>query len=123
MSWNSIIQRLAGLRGRSVVLLGLAGAAAFELITVAFRFGLGMESTRDTSALAAVTFGLRIHHGYLGVLLLLAAWPLARRPAWRNALVIVGLTLVVSDLVHHFVVLWSVTGSPEFDLWYSGQNR
>jgi hypothetical protein len=26
--------------------------------------------------------------------------------------------LLASDLVHHFVVLWLLTGSPQFDLFY-----
>ena len=29
-----------------------------------------------------------------------------------------GTALVVSDAVHHFVVLWLVEGDPQFHLWY-----
>jgi hypothetical protein len=26
--------------------------------------------------------------------------------------------LIFSDLAHHFIVLWPITGSPEFDIIY-----
>lgn len=104
-------------RPQDVVLVGLVLGVLIELVTVAARFGLGLRSTRETGFLAAYTFGLRIHHGYVGVLLLLAAWPI-RRPEFRRWLVVAGLALVVSDLLHHFAVLWPLTGSPEFDLVY-----
>ena len=35
-------------------------------------------------------------------------------------LLLVGVGLFVSDMVHHFVVLWLATGSPEFDIRYPG---
>lgn len=95
--------------------LGLAGV--IELVTAFFRFGLKMESTRDTGWLASLTFGYRIHHGYPGLLLLLVAIWLAPGPK-RNWAIVLGLGLLVSDLVHHFLVLWPITGSPQFDLTY-----
>jgi hypothetical protein len=33
-------------------------------------------------------------------------------------LAVVAIGLVISDIIHHFLVLWPVTGSPEFDLRY-----
>jgi hypothetical protein len=90
----------------------------FEGITYLLRFGMGMESTRDTGVLRVLTFGLRIHHGYVGLVLLAAAflvpkgWRL-RKWCWR-----VGAALVASDLIHHFLVLWPITGDPHFDLTY-----
>ena len=41
----------------------------------------------------------------------------ARGPALEWS-VIVGAALVISDLVHHFLVLWPVTGNPQFQLFY-----
>jgi hypothetical protein len=96
---------------------GLVLAGIIELVTIFFRFGLGMESTRDTTWIAAWTFGLRIHHGYPGLLLLLIGAMLAPGGK-RNLALIIGTGLLVSDLAHHFLVLWPITGSPHFDLWY-----
>jgi hypothetical protein len=103
-----------------MVLWTVLGAAAMEGITVFMRFGLGLESTRDTAGtIGRLTLGLRIHHGYVGLAVCLVAWLLARRlPPLAQRLLILGLSLVLSDLVHHFVVLWLATGSPEFDLTY-----
>ena len=43
------------------------------------------------------------------------------RPLYPSiALWILAIGLVVSDLVHHFLVLWPLTGSPQFDLFYPG---
>ncbi len=112
--WTSLDQRPVW----QALLLGLALAALIEAVTCLFRFGLGLQSTRDTAWLARFTFGYRIHHGYIGALLLLGA-VLPGPGAWRNMLVAVGVGLVVSDLVHHFIVLWGVTGSPEFHIRYT----
>ena len=84
------------------------------------RYGLGFDMTRDSAAtLSRITFGLRIHHGYIGVLLLLASW-LICKPGSRHfkALLTLGLGLVISDLVHHFLVMWPIEGDPHFDLVY-----
>lgn len=89
-----------------------------EGITAFFRFGLGKESTKDTAFLKHLTFGYRIHHGYIGLLALLLL-PFFKLPGkTRNILVILGWALVLSDLTHHFLVLWPITGSPQFDIKY-----
>ena len=93
---------------------------AIELFTVALRYLLGLQATRDTaSTIGVLTFGLRIHHGYIGVLLLVLALP-AKRYARSLAshLVVWGSALVLSDLAHHVLVLWPIEGSPEFHFWY-----
>ncbi|HEY8503119.1 MAG TPA: hypothetical protein VIL46_00955 [Gemmataceae bacterium] len=103
-----------------VLWLGLLLGVWIELITVWMRFGVGLQSTRDTAMIAPFTFGLRIHHGYIGVLLILAAAPavLRRIPGLPQLLVVAGVGLAVSDLAHHFLVLWPITGSPQFHLVY-----
>jgi len=112
-----MLDALTRLSLRGQILWGLAFATVFEAVTALLRFGAGRTSTSDTAFLAAFTFGLRIHHGYVG-LLLLALAPFLR-PSWvRSALVIIGLGLFLSDLVHHFVVLQFTVGSPQFDLTY-----
>lgn len=96
--------------------LGLT--ALFEAVTCLFRFGLGMQSTRDTGTVGAWTFGLRIHHGYVGVVMVAVAFAFPAGGWLRAWLLRIGLALVLSDLAHHFLVLWPVTGSPHFDLTY-----
>lgn len=95
-----------------------------EAFTVLMRFGYQLESTRDTrSLIGPLTFGIRIHHCYLGLVLLCFAAALVwgiRKPLTRLALIlgVCGASLLFSDLVHHFLVLWPLTGSPQFDLRY-----
>ncbi len=83
--------------------------ALFEAVTLCGRFVFGLQSTRDTRCLARWTGGLRIHHGYVGVVLCLVPEP---------ACFCVGAALVLSDLAHHFLVLWPITGHHAFDLTY-----
>lgn len=110
--------RLGALTGWEALAGGVGLGVVVEGVTAFFRFGLQLESTRDTSWLAALTFGVRIHHGYVGALLLaLAALP--TWPRWaQRALILGGVALTLSDLAHHFLVLWPITGSPQFDLTY-----
>lgn len=96
--------------------LGLA--ALFEAVTVFLRFGLGLEATRDTaSTVGRLTFGVRIHHGMIGLAILLLSLYI-NDISWKRRAAIFGGALTVSDLVHHFVILWAATGSPQFDLLY-----
>ena len=94
--------------------------AVLELLTVWLRFGLQFDSTRDTaSTIGRITSGVRIHHGYCGAVMVLVAWGLSQthpRIAWMGY--VLGWSLMVSDVVHHLLVLWPITGSPQFDLFY-----
>jgi len=95
----------------------------FEAVTILFRFGFKVQATRDTARyVARWTRGIRIHHGYWGVPLFivgLAALIFSVGPVLAAAwLTIIGLALIKSDLVHHFLVLWPITGSHDFDLVY-----
>jgi hypothetical protein len=98
----------------------LAWTALFEVVTLVLRFGFSLESTRDTATTVGVlTAGLRVHHSYLGMLLLpAAAWLPRRLTGLERKLAGIAGGLVCSDLVHHFLVLWLLTGSPQFDLFY-----
>ena len=98
----------------------LAWTALFEVVTLVLRFGFSLESTRDTaSTVGVLTAGLRVHHSYLGMLLLpAAAWLPRRATGLERKLAGIAGGLVCSDLVHHFLVLWLLTGSPQFDLFY-----
>ena len=52
-------------------------------------------------------------------------WRLSRNQ-WSRAgglavvltLIVIGIALALSDAVHHFLVLWPIVGSPQFDLVY-----
>ncbi|MDP6467037.1 MAG: hypothetical protein QF918_04835 [Pirellulaceae bacterium] len=105
---------------RYTVWWSLALTFIIELVTVVLRFGLQLDSTRDTaSTIGRLTFGIRIHHGYCGLALMLAAcFLISRFPRLARWGLIIGLALVLSDLIHHFLVLWPLTGSPHFDLTY-----
>lgn len=112
--------RIPRLSVRQVLLYSAALTVLIEAVTVLFRFGLHLESTRDTASIVGrLTGGIRIHHGYIGLLaVVIAAAVLRRRPVLGRWLLVVGVALVASDLVHHFLVLWPVVSSPQFDLVY-----
>lgn len=102
---------------RLMIWKAVAVTVAFEVVTIILRFGLDFQTTRDSASMARFTFGLRIHHGYVGfVFLLIAAFLKPSRV--RDWAWILGVALVASDLAHHFLVLWPITGSPHFDLTY-----
>jgi hypothetical protein len=114
---KQLLNHCASLSVAKLIIYGLILAVIFEGLTVALRFGFKLESTRDTAAsVGALTFGLRVHHGYIGLFLLPLAWcfPLGL----RHALWIIAIGLIVSDFIHHFFVLWPITGSPQFDFVY-----
>lgn len=90
----------------------------FEAMTAALRFGFGLQATQSTAFIGNLTFGIRIHHGYLGIILLLFSLIPALPIYFRNILLILGSSLLLSDLIHHFIVLWLITGDPQFHLTY-----
>ena len=112
-----LVRWLSGLTFRQTVCAGVLSAIAMEALTCLLRFGAHMTAGDSMHWMSSVTFGWRIHHGYVGVLL--ACCSLLFRPGWlRNSLLMIGTGLFVSDLVHHFAVLWPLTGSPELLLRY-----
>jgi hypothetical protein len=114
--YKRMMAHCAALTSGKVIVYGLLLAVALEAITVVLRFGFKLESTRDTTMIGTMTFGLRVHHGYIGLFLAPLAWcfPLGL----RHALWIIAIGLIFSDLAHHFIVLWYFTGSPQFDIFY-----
>lgn len=105
---------------RDIAWGGAAATFVLEAITCVMRFGLRLESTRDTaSTIGRFTFGIRVHHGYIGIVVALLAWSLwNRQPKAARWLMMLGIGLFCSDMIHHFLVLWPITGSPCFDLVY-----
>ena len=100
----------------------IACTALFEAATLFFRYGLGMKSQRDTKWVGRLTCNVRIHHGYVGVLLFLLTRLLSVSNPLRAIANWLGPALFLSDFVHHFLVLWPIEGSPEFDFFYD-QNK
>ena len=94
--------------------------AIIEAITLIGRYGFDKQVTRDTAFVAAYTFGYRIHHGYIGLLLIIIAYGLNSRVAWTYTpwLYVLGFALLFSDLIHHFIFLWLIEGDPEFHIRY-----
>ncbi len=91
----------------------------FELLTVILRFGFSLESSRHTaSTVGVLTMGLRIHHGYIGIAMIIAVWFFKSKPIVFAWILIMGIALFASDMIHHFMVLWPATGSPQFHLVY-----
>ncbi len=91
--------------------------ALIEGLTVLARFGLRWESQHMTrSTVGRLSFGWRIHHGYLILPLAIAAalmWSsMPMLAGWTLAL---GIAMLLSDLIHHFVVLHRWAGYHE---WY-----
>jgi hypothetical protein len=83
-----------------------------ELVTLFSRFVLGLESTKNTRFLSRFTFGLRLHHGYFGLPLVLFGWLFNFELA-----IVFGFAFVFSDILHH-LLLWLIVGSSEFDIFY-----
>lgn len=104
-------------RNKRNVFWALIIALSLEIITSISRFWLHIVSTRDTAFLAEYTFNIRIHHGYIGLIMLFVAYLNAKRP-FSDLFYRIGGGLFLSDIVHHFLVLWLINGSPEFDLIY-----
>ena len=100
------------------IITGLIAALIFELLTIVLRFGFKMTSPTHTRPISKFTTGYRIHHGYPGAGMLMI-FPLVPSPTIvGSVLIILGLMLFVSDLVHHALILPIFSGNHEFDLKY-----
>ena len=78
---------------------------ALEGLTCLFRFGFKIRAAEKARLYARLTRGVRIHHGYVGVGVVLTGILLSPTGPWQAPVLIVGFALLVSDLLHHFVVL------------------
>lgn len=97
----------------TAAVLVLVWTAGFELLTCVGRFGLGLRSKVWANRCKPYTLGIRVHHAYFAALVLPAAL-LMPMEAWiRDVLIAAAAGLVLSDLLHHFVVLPILTGEFE----------
>ncbi len=76
----------------------VVGALAVELLTLQFRLLHKLCSVEVKEKLGLP----RIHHSYFGALFILASFTTLPEPHW---LWIIGWSLVLSDIAHHYVVL------------------
>jgi len=100
------------------IITGLIAALIFELLTIILRFGFMLNSPTHTRPLAKLTAGFRIHHGYpgAGMLMLIPIFP--SPTIISSVLIITGIMLFLSDLLHHALILPIFAGNHEFDLKY-----
>ena len=103
-----------------IVLWTLTLTYLFELLTLVCRFGMGWEwEGVSAENVGRLTRGIRIHHGFVGLVVALACGVLrGLLPGFWELGVAVGLALVFSDLIHHFCVLWPLVGHHQFHLVY-----
>lgn len=117
-----LFESLSSLDRTSYVEIAIGGillAILFELLTIWCRFCRGLVAAQHTAVIGKFTRGIRIHHGYLGVFTAIGgAGTLSFFEIMGILLIVLSIGLVLSDLVHHFLVLWPITGSHQFDLVY-----
>ena len=100
---------------------GIIAAILFELATIILRFGFNMTSPTHTRPLSKLTRGYRIHHGYPGAAMLMAA-PIYPTPTIISSIIIIAaIMLFLSDLIHHAIILPIFAGHHEFDIKYPDQ--
>ncbi|MEM0926503.1 MAG: hypothetical protein AAGJ83_10735 [Planctomycetota bacterium] len=104
----------------SLLWWSLGGIIAIELVCLILRFGFGKDSTTATaSTIGVITFGYRVHHGYIGLFLIpVGLYFVEGKKSWGWWTLVLGSALFASDAIHHFLILWPITGSPDFDLVY-----
>lgn len=97
------------------IISGLLVGVLMEAFTCLLRFGLGLRTADYRDLLLSLTLGVRVHHGYVG-LVLLAAWAPSRLVSgstpWINLALLMGLALFLSDAVHHAILKFH-TGAAE----------
>ncbi|MCR9217572.1 MAG: hypothetical protein NXI14_10260 [bacterium] len=101
----------------TLIAFGIVGAILLELFTIYLRFGRRMTAPETTAWLGRMTRGYRVHHGYHGFTLIPAGM-LIFPGAVGEWLAIAGIALLLSDAIHHFIVLKWVTGHHEFWVKY-----
>ena len=74
-----------------------------ELITCLFRFGFKIKAKEFQKKHCKLYFGKRIHHAYFGPIFLIIS--LFFNNFAQVILISLGISLILSDLIHHFIVL------------------
>jgi|SRR5688572_1859451 len=94
---------------RQLLLFGVGVTIGFELLTLIVRFGTGVSAVEFNETAPLL---LQIHHMFWSVpLFLLAPFTVRRLPRVTGAMVGTGAGFVLSDLIHHFIVLPILVGN------------
>ncbi len=99
---TSIAQR------RAILTWGGTCTVATELITLYLRFRVGATAVEFNQSAPLL---LQIHHMFWSIPLFAVAATVWKRPKLSGALAGIGVGFVVSDLLHHFVVLPLIVGN------------
>ena len=96
-----------GLR-RHLLLFSVLVTVGFELLTLVVRFGSGVSAVEFNKTAPLL---MQIHHMFWSVpLFLVAPFTLKRLPRLTGAVIGTGVGFILSDLVHHFIVLPILVG-------------
>ena len=91
-------------------------AISLELLTVFVRFKFKIK-TKDVLIKIMKHFDLKkivhFHHGFVGIIIFVIAYFYGLF-FWAD----IGFGILISDAIHHFLVLWPIMGSPEFHVLY-----
>src|SRR5262245_35685639 len=114
---------MRSLNARQLMIASLIATLVIEVVTLIFRFCfLIRPEVSPAYSVGMLLAGIRIHHGFFGLLFLFLAMLLRRSKAvlvpW---FLVLGIGLLASDIVHHFVILAPILGDPEF-LWFDPVN-
>jgi hypothetical protein len=90
-------------RQRTVLVSTFAVTVLVEAVTIALRFGGGVNAAEFNAA--APPLLLQSHHMFWSIPLLVAVPFVWRWPRISSVLLGIGLGLILSDLAHHFIVL------------------
>ena len=101
----------------TLIAFGVLGAILLELVTIYLRFGRRMKAPEKTAWIGRMTRGYRVHHGYHGFTFIPAGL-LIFPGGVGEWLAVAGIALLLSDAIHHFIVLKWVTGHHEFWVKY-----
>jgi hypothetical protein len=86
----------------------LVATVFVETITVVMRFSTGMSATQISGGWPIL---FRIHHMFWGVAVLVASFVVWKNPRWWGRVFGIGLGLVLSDAIHHLIVLPLTVGN------------
>ena len=95
-------------RRPSIILWIIISTALVEAVTLYLRFRSGITATGFNETAPLV---LQIDHMFWSVPLLVVVWLVWRNVRLSGALLGIALGLVLSDLLHHFVVLPLIVGN------------
>jgi hypothetical protein len=89
---------------------------AIELATIFTRFVFKISSKETYIKIIKklnLKFIIHIHHGILGIVVAILAY-IYGFPIIYN----IGWSMIISDAIHHFIVLYLIVGNPEFHIIY-----